>query len=48
MMTGVPMPSPLPVKDGIGPTRLRVPASGPWGTPLMTSEQAPQMPSRQS
>ncbi|ATQ31316.1 pseudouridine synthase [Rhodococcus ruber Chol-4] len=32
MMTGVPMPSPLPVKDGIGPTRLRVPASGPWAT----------------
>ncbi|MDX5311146.1 MAG: pseudouridine synthase, partial [Rhodococcus sp. (in: high G+C Gram-positive bacteria)] len=32
MMTGVPMPSPLPVKDGVGPTRLRVPTSGPWAT----------------
>ncbi len=26
------MPSPLPVRDGVGPTRLRVPASGPWKT----------------
>ncbi|HMT51114.1 MAG TPA: pseudouridine synthase, partial [Dietzia sp.] len=26
------MPSPLPVKDGVGPTRLRVPATGPWST----------------
>ncbi|MGW4340973.1 pseudouridine synthase [Rhodococcus koreensis] len=31
-MVRVPMPSPLPVKDGIGPTRLRVPTSGPWAT----------------
>lgn len=23
---------PLPVKDGVGPTRLRVPESGPWAT----------------
>ena len=28
----MPMPSPLPVKDGVGPTRLRVPATGPWAT----------------
>ncbi len=28
----MPMPSPLPVKDGVGPTRLRVPATGPWST----------------
>ncbi|NLU83809.1 pseudouridine synthase [Rhodococcus sp. HNM0569] len=28
----MPMPSPLPVKDGIGPTRLRVPTVGPWAT----------------
>lgn len=26
------MPSPLPVRNGVGPTRLRVPASGPWST----------------
>jgi len=32
MMVPVPMPSPLPVKNGVGPTRLRVPASGPWAT----------------
>ncbi|MFC9786334.1 pseudouridine synthase [Rhodococcus sp. NPDC127528] len=32
MMARVPMPSPLPVKDGVGPTRLRVPTSGPWAT----------------
>ncbi|MEZ5150066.1 pseudouridine synthase [Rhodococcus zopfii] len=32
MMTGVPMPSPLPVRNGVGPTRLRIPASGPWAT----------------
>ncbi|MDG3012440.1 pseudouridine synthase [Rhodococcus sp. D2-41] len=32
MMRHVPTPPPLPVKDGIGPTRLRVPASGPWAT----------------
>ncbi|MGW6379519.1 pseudouridine synthase [Rhodococcus sp. NPDC055112] len=32
MMTRVPMPSPLPVKNGVGPTRLRVPTSGPWAT----------------
>ncbi|MFE3292260.1 pseudouridine synthase [Rhodococcus sp. NPDC059234] len=32
MMAHVPMPSPLPVKDGVGPTRLRVPTSGPWAT----------------
>lgn len=31
-MTHMPMPSPLPVKDGVGPTRLRVPTSGPWAT----------------
>lgn len=31
-MTGVPMPSPLPVRNGVGPTRLRIPASGPWAT----------------
>lgn len=28
----MPMPSPLPVKDGVGPTRLRIPESGPWST----------------
>lgn len=28
----MPMPAPLPVKDGVGPTRLRVPLSGPWAT----------------
>ncbi|MFC4605581.1 pseudouridine synthase [Rhodococcus kronopolitis] len=26
------MPSPLPVLNGVGATRLRVPASGPWAT----------------
>lgn len=26
------MPSPLPVRDGVGPTRLQVPTSGPWET----------------
>ncbi|CAH0184202.1 Ribosomal large subunit pseudouridine synthase A [Microbacterium oxydans] len=26
------MPSPLPVRDGVGATRLRVPMSGPWPT----------------
>jgi tRNA pseudouridine32 synthase / 23S rRNA pseudouridine746 synthase len=26
------MPSPLPVKNGVGPTRLRIPTSGPWAT----------------
>ncbi|MEU5841961.1 pseudouridine synthase [Rhodococcus sp. NPDC047139] len=31
-MVRVPMPSPLPVKNGVGPTRLRVPTSGPWAT----------------
>ncbi|WP_187344533.1 pseudouridine synthase [Aldersonia kunmingensis] len=31
-MSCVPMPSPLPVKNGVGPTRLRVPESGPWTT----------------
>lgn len=31
-MARVPMPSPLPVRDGVGPTRLRVPTSGPWAT----------------
>lgn len=31
-MTRVTMPPPLPVKDGIGPTRLRVPTAGPWAT----------------
>ncbi|UYP19979.1 pseudouridine synthase [Rhodococcus sp. Z13] len=31
-MEAVPMPSPLPVRNGVGPTRLRVPASGPWST----------------
>ncbi|PXW32652.1 UNVERIFIED_CONTAM: 23S rRNA-/tRNA-specific pseudouridylate synthase [Williamsia faeni] len=31
-MTRVPMPSPLPVKNGVGPTRLRIPTSGPWAT----------------
>ncbi|MDY6810409.1 MAG: pseudouridine synthase [Actinomycetota bacterium] len=28
----MPMPAPLPVRDGVGPTRLRVPTSGPWAT----------------
>lgn len=32
MMVGVPMLPPLPVRDGIGPTRLSVPTSGPWPT----------------
>jgi tRNA pseudouridine32 synthase / 23S rRNA pseudouridine746 synthase len=32
MMSGVPILPPLPVKDGVGPTRLRVPTSGPWAT----------------
>lgn len=31
-MVLVPMPSPLPVRNGVGPTRLRVPTSGPWPT----------------
>ncbi|MFD4291868.1 pseudouridine synthase [Rhodococcus sp. NPDC058505] len=31
-MAGVPMPPPLPVRNGVGPTRLRVPAAGPWAT----------------
>lgn len=31
-MALVPMPSPLPVRNGVGATRLRVPASGPWTT----------------
>jgi tRNA pseudouridine32 synthase / 23S rRNA pseudouridine746 synthase len=31
-MAAMPMPAPLPVKDGVGPTRLRVPTSGPWAT----------------
>ncbi|KLL95511.1 pseudouridine synthase [Rhodococcus sp. IITR03] len=31
-MVPVPMPSPLPVRNGVGPTRLRVPTSGPWST----------------
>ncbi|MFX1758216.1 pseudouridine synthase [Rhodococcus sp. As11] len=31
-MGHVPMPSPLPVRNGVGPTRLRVPTSGPWAT----------------
>ncbi|MFM1723582.1 pseudouridine synthase [Rhodococcus sp. PAM 2766] len=31
-MGRVPMPSPLPVRNGVGPTRLRVPTSGPWAT----------------
>ncbi|MEE2059566.1 pseudouridine synthase [Rhodococcus artemisiae] len=26
------MPPPLPVKNGVGPTRLRVPTAGPWST----------------
>lgn len=26
------MRPPLPVRDGVGPTRLRVPATGPWAT----------------
>lgn len=32
MIVSMPMPAPLPVRDGVGPTRLRVPASGPWAT----------------
>lgn len=28
----MPTPPPLPVKDGVGPTRLRIPPSGPWAT----------------
>ncbi|OYD71593.1 pseudouridine synthase [Rhodococcus sp. OK302] len=32
MMANVSMPPPLPVKNGVGPTRLRIPASGPWAT----------------
>ncbi|MFW0792491.1 pseudouridine synthase [Gordonia sp. CPCC 205515] len=32
MMAHMPMTPPLPVRDGVGPTRLRVPASGPWAT----------------
>lgn len=28
----MPMPSPLPVRNGVGPTRLHVPTSGPWST----------------
>ncbi|NLE78650.1 MAG: pseudouridine synthase [Rhodococcus sp.] len=32
MMATVPMPPPLPVRNGIGPTRLRVPTTGPWST----------------
>ena len=31
-MDSVPPPPPLPVKDGVGPTRLRLPAAGPWAT----------------
>ncbi|MEE2033626.1 pseudouridine synthase [Rhodococcus chondri] len=31
-MIRMPMPSPLPVRNGVGPTRLRVPSSGPWAT----------------
>ncbi|MGN0123352.1 MAG: pseudouridine synthase, partial [Rhodococcus sp. (in: high G+C Gram-positive bacteria)] len=31
-MVPVPMPSPLPVRNGVGATRLRVPTSGPWST----------------
>ncbi|MGF0224687.1 pseudouridine synthase [Dietzia natronolimnaea] len=31
-MAVVPMPSPLPVRDGVGPTRLRVPTAGPWAS----------------
>lgn len=32
MMDLMPMPAPLPVRNGVGPTRLRIPASGPWTT----------------
>lgn len=32
MMEGVSMRPPLPVKNGVGPTRLRVPAVGAWPT----------------
>ncbi|MCD2499463.1 MULTISPECIES: pseudouridine synthase [Microbacterium] len=28
----MPMPSPLPVRDGVGATRLHVPLTGPWPT----------------
>lgn len=31
-MTPMAMTPPLPVRDGISPTRLRVPSSGPWAT----------------
>lgn len=29
-MTDMSPPPPLPVKDGVGPTRMRIPAVGPW------------------
>ncbi|MFE4502847.1 pseudouridine synthase [Rhodococcus sp. NPDC056743] len=32
MIACVSMPPPLPVKNGVGPTRLRIPLSGPWAT----------------
>ncbi|MFE5643928.1 pseudouridine synthase [Rhodococcus sp. NPDC056516] len=32
MITCVSMSAPLPVKNGVGPTRLRIPLSGPWAT----------------
>lgn len=32
MIATMPMPSPLPVRNGVGPTRLRIPTSGPWTT----------------
>jgi tRNA pseudouridine32 synthase/23S rRNA pseudouridine746 synthase len=32
MITCVSMSPPLPVKNGVGPTRLRIPLSGPWTT----------------
>ncbi|WP_158726697.1 pseudouridine synthase [Tomitella fengzijianii] len=32
MMWNVPIRPPLPVVDGVGPTRLRLPWSGPWAT----------------
>ncbi|OZG29898.1 pseudouridine synthase [Williamsia sp. 1138] len=28
----MPMPSPLPVRNGVGATRLRIPTAGPWTT----------------
>ena len=31
-MWSVPTPPPLPVRHGVGPTRLRIPVSGPWTT----------------